>query len=181
MIFEKFSLDDCRILLTKMSSIKQECSVCCDSKNKFVECLYCNEKACSKCYETYNMEQIEDRCMFCKNEWNLEFMHMNFTKTFMSKTYKQKKEKLLFEREKSLLPETQQRMEEEKKRQEFNRNVTRLNLLINEKRAMIRRLGGETLMSVTDRELRGRWSKELDELVKKLENLYRENNVEKKE
>ena len=59
--------------------------------------------------------------MFCKNEWNLEFMHMNFTKTFMSKTYKQKKEKILLEREKAMLPETQQRMEEEKKRQEQKR------------------------------------------------------------
>jgi hypothetical protein len=106
---------------------------------------------------------------------------MNFTKTFMSKTYKQKKEKLLFEREKAMLPETQQRMEEEKKRQEFNRNTTRLNLLINEKRAMIRRLGGGSLISVTDQELRRRWTKELEELVRKLENLYRENNVEKKE
>ena len=126
------------------------------------------------------MEQIEDRCMFCKNEWNLEFMHMNFTKTFMSKTYKQKNEKLLLEREKSLLPETQQRMEEEKRRQEFNRKVTKLNLLINEKRAMIRRIGGG-LLSVTDQELRKKWIKDLEELVRKLEDLYRENNVEKKE
>jgi hypothetical protein len=126
------------------------------------------------------MEQIEDRCMFCKNEWNLEFMQNNFTKTFMSKTYKQKKEKLLLEREKSFLPETQQRIEEENRKEKINLQIKRINLLVKEKQSMIRRIGGG-LLSVTDIELRKKYMKELNELSTKLEELHRLLNIEKKE
>lgn len=164
-----------------MSSIKQECSVCCYPKSKFVKCLYCNEKACTKCYETYNMEQIEDRCMFCKNEWNFEFMQNNFTKTFMNKMYKQKKEKLLLEREKSLLPETQQRIEEEKRKDKINLQIQRINLLIKEKIAIIRRIEKGGLVSDTDKELRTKNMKELNELNVTSARLQSLVNIEKKE
>jgi len=45
--------------------------------------------------------------MSCNKEWNYEFLRNNFTKSFMNNKYKKYKENILFDIEKSLLPDTQ--------------------------------------------------------------------------
>jgi hypothetical protein len=45
--------------------------------------------------------------MNCKNEWNTEFIDATFSKYFRTTVYKEYRENLLLEREKSFLPETQ--------------------------------------------------------------------------
>lgn len=99
-----------------MSSKKQikECLICCEKFNKSDHkpslCQYCNYEACTSCAETYLIGTTQDaHCMNpdCKKAWSYEFMTGIFTKKFITSTYKKRREDLLFERERSLLPETQ--------------------------------------------------------------------------
>jgi hypothetical protein len=46
--------------------------------------------------------------MKCKKEWNREFLDLHLTKSFIKKDLKNHRENVLFEREKSLLPDTQE-------------------------------------------------------------------------
>lgn len=94
----------------------QDCDVCCSQSKKHIKCVYCSEKACEDCYETYLLDQHQDKCMFCNKNWSFEFMQTNFRHTFINGKYKEKKKVLMFEREKSLLPATQTELAEEEKR-----------------------------------------------------------------
>ena len=92
----------------------ESCLICCEdfnkSNHKLIGCQYCNYKVCSTCAETYLLNTTLDaHCMNpeCKKAWSHEFISNIFTKKFVSGTYKKRREELLFERERSLLPETQ--------------------------------------------------------------------------
>lgn len=95
------------------------CEVCCDTFNKSsrvcVTCPYCPFKACSGCSERYLLETTQDpHCMSCRKYWSREVLTNNFTLKFVSKTYKERREELLLEREKSMMPATQPYVEVEK-------------------------------------------------------------------
>lgn len=108
----------------------RECDVCCLYADKYIACIYCKAEACDKCHQTFILDQFQDKCMFCNKSWNYEFMQTNFKESWLEKTYKDKKKTLLFEKEKALLPTTQQEMkideEKEEMRKKFNRLVDRL-------------------------------------------------------
>jgi hypothetical protein len=97
--------------MSSLKSSKTECNVCCDVKNKFIKCLYCSSQACSSCYETYALEQNITKCMFCNKEWNYEFVQTNFTKVFVNGKLKKHNEKVILDREKAMMPETQKEVE----------------------------------------------------------------------
>ena len=97
-----------------------ECSVCCEkhsesttSKRYKVTCNYCNYSACRGCVQRYIVESPNDpKCMSCNKEWNYEFICNSLQKTFINKEYKKYREKILLEREKSMLPDTQKYAEQ---------------------------------------------------------------------
>lgn len=96
------------------------CSVCCDTYNlssrKKINCPYCPYDVCASCSERYLLSSIEHpHCMNCKKEWSRDILLSNFTKKFVTKDYKLHRENVLFEKERSLLPETQPHVEREKK------------------------------------------------------------------
>ena len=96
------------------------CEVCCDdfnsSSRKKVKCPYCTFNVCTGCSERYLCETTSDaHCMGCRKGWSREILVNNFTQKFMIKTYKSRREDLLLEREKSLMPATQPYVEVEKK------------------------------------------------------------------
>lgn len=99
----------------------KECDVCCLYSDNYISCSYCDAEACEKCHQTFILDQFQDKCMFCNKTWNFEFMQKNFKESWLEKTYKDKKKTLLFEKEKALLPATQQDMkkDEEKKKIEL--------------------------------------------------------------
>ncbi len=89
-----------------------ECQVCCERFNKSnhskVVCHYCSFAQCSSCAERYLMDTPNDpHCMNCKTGWNRERLVDNFSKKFVDKTFKERRENLLFERERALMPATQ--------------------------------------------------------------------------
>ena len=100
----------------KMAPKKEvkSCMICCEnfnkSNHKHAACQYCNYDTCTTCAETYLLGTTQDaHCMNdqCKKVWNQEFLSSVFTKKFVGGTYKKRREDLLFERERSMLPETQ--------------------------------------------------------------------------
>ena len=96
------------------------CEVCTEllnrSDHKQVECPYCPYVACTSCHERYLLDITEDaHCMACHKAWSRDVLASNFTSKFVTKTYKGRREDLLFERERSLMPSTQQYVELEKK------------------------------------------------------------------
>jgi hypothetical protein len=113
------------------------CAVCCESFNKSnrarITCPYCPFSACSTCHERYLCDTSEDaHCMNCRKGWTRETLFDNFTQKFVSRVYKSRRENLLMEREKSLMPATQPYVEIEKE-------IRRLALLIIEKKSEVDR------------------------------------------
>ena len=87
------------------------CNVCGEDFNKTnrtkVTCK-CGFEACRECIKKYLMDQTTDaHCMSCKVQWNRQFLNESFEKTFITKTWKTYREKLLFEKELAMMPETQ--------------------------------------------------------------------------
>jgi len=96
------------------------CEVCCErfnlSNRKKIECRFCPFSSCAACNEKYLLETREDaHCMSCRKGWPREILVENFTQKFVSRNYKQRREELLLERERSLMPATQSFVEVEKR------------------------------------------------------------------
>jgi len=101
------------------------CDVCCDnfnlSNHKRVKCPYCTFNVCTACVEKYTLDSAEDpHCMSCRKGWNRETLCDIMPVKFVNKTLKERREELLFERERSLMPATQVHVEAEKKRRYYD-------------------------------------------------------------
>lgn len=88
-----------------------DCSICCvttNLKNPVVGCGFCDIQACRQCCERYLLSTFDDpHCMGCKHEWDKDKITKDFSKNFVTKKLKEHRENVLFEREKSLLPHSQ--------------------------------------------------------------------------
>ena len=87
-----------------------DCEVCCETVKEFkiVSCISCKYNCCSDCVKHYLLDTTQDvHCMACHCAWSRDFMYSNFTNSFINKTLKVHREKVLFERELSMLPATQ--------------------------------------------------------------------------
>lgn len=114
-----------------------ECQVCYEKLNRSnhskVSCHYCNFIQCSSCAERYLLDTPNDpHCMNCKTGWNRERLVDNFSKKFVSKTFKERREDLLFERERALMPATQPLAERRAKIRNIERKIKDLEELITE-------------------------------------------------
>jgi hypothetical protein len=99
---------------------KYECDICAEtlSVSKKVKCEYCDFTACKNCCRTYILDRLTPSCMSssCGKTWTDAFISKNLNKSFMNTQYKIHIENLLVEQEKSLLPETQNMLLEQKTR-----------------------------------------------------------------
>jgi hypothetical protein len=91
----------------------KDCELCCESFNmktrQNIQCGYCETCVCQTCIQTYLLNTTNDpHCMKCKKEWNREFLDIHLTKKFIRKDLKNHRENILFEREKCLMPDTQE-------------------------------------------------------------------------
>ncbi len=115
------------------------CDVCCDAFNlsnrRQVPCPYCPFNVCVTCVEKYMLDSPDDpHCMACRKGWNRETLCNVMPVKFVTKTLKARREELLFERERSLMPATQPHVEAEKKRRYYES-------LCEKGRAQMRELG----------------------------------------
>ena len=89
------------------------CQICDEKLNKsthlLIKCQYCDFSACRKCCETYSTNETTVKCMntTCGREWTRKFIREVFTLVFINGPLKQHRERLLFDRERALLPATQ--------------------------------------------------------------------------
>lgn len=89
-----------------------ECAICCEklnaSNHKKVTCPFCDFNSCRTCVQTYLLSVSSDpHCMSCKQLWTREVVDGACTKVFRDTKLKKHRETILFERERCLLPETQ--------------------------------------------------------------------------
>lgn len=89
-----------------------DCSVCCEKINlqnhKKVACPFCDFSICRKCVQIFLLSLTNDpHCMNCNNLWSRDVIDQACTKVFRNTQLKTHRETILFEREKCLLPQTQ--------------------------------------------------------------------------
>lgn len=93
--------------------MSQPCQICDNAFNqsyrRSVTCPYCEFEACRTCCETYVLGGSEVKCMNppCGREWTRQHIRNAFTKTFMDTKLKKRREEILFDIERALLPVTQ--------------------------------------------------------------------------
>lgn len=79
------------------------------------------------CCKRYLLESITDpNCMSCKRAWNHDLLYDQFPKTFLHTELKKRREELLFDHEKSLMPATQVYVEMEMKTSTFKKQASEL-------------------------------------------------------
>ena len=150
------------------------CEVCCETFNlsthKRVACPYCPFGACSSCVEKYILDSTADpHCMACRKGWSREILHGLMSSKFVNKTLKARREEILFERERSLMPATQPYVEAEKQTRTFQNLIIRARTQIGELRRQQGALHAGDVRSVEDRIERARQSRDFEKRVKALE------------
>ncbi len=97
-------------LTNKMGESKDiDCLICLEKVpyKKICSCPFCEYKACNNCTKISILYQTSDpSCPSCNHSWNMEFCHENFGKSWMIKDYRNHKKQLLFDIEKSKIPNT---------------------------------------------------------------------------
>lgn len=89
------------------------CNICVNTFNKstrrVVRCNYCAFESCRECNKHYILGSVnEPHCMNCKVPWNDDFITACFTKVFFNKDLATHRANVLFEREKTLMPQSQE-------------------------------------------------------------------------
>ena len=101
---------------TKKRREKKEiptCQICVEPFNKstrlLVQCPFCAYECCRSCCETYILNESTVKCMNpeCAKQWSRKHIREKFTLVFINSRLKQHTEKILFDKERALLPATQ--------------------------------------------------------------------------
>jgi len=91
-----------------------DCSICFDSFNRGKRtpstCPACSVQICRTCIQTYLLQDDgnDPKCASCKVPWTHTFLYSTLTSAFRTGAYKQHREKVLYDREKARLPDTQE-------------------------------------------------------------------------
>jgi len=98
-----------------------ECPVCCNAytadQRKPIACPGCNYAACVSCVKTYLLGSLSDpACMSCGLYWCRAFLGASLPATWLNGDLKKHRERVLMDREHSLMPETQPLVEREAER-----------------------------------------------------------------
>ena len=116
-----------RVIKSKAEEPTETCS-CCTEKytltvRKKISCPYCKVHACVGCHKAYLMSTVHNaHCMFCKVAFNQDFLRDSFTNNWLTKEYSQVETNLMWELEKSLLPDTAKIIEREKFERSFSQH-----------------------------------------------------------
>jgi hypothetical protein len=108
---------------------ENECSICVENFNKSkhlkCNCPHCDYAFCRKCVQTYilTIELNGITCMNCKKGWTTDTIDGYVTKTFRNKDLKEHRERVLIERERSLLPATQPEVQYVIQMRKFNNQL----------------------------------------------------------
>lgn len=104
----------------------KECGVCIELYNKStrvrVTCQSCGYEACRQCCATFILDASNTlpNCMNCHKEFQREFLVNNFTQKFVSKDWKDHRERTILQKERALLPTRQPVAEMTKRKNDLN-------------------------------------------------------------
>ncbi len=104
----------------------KECLICCENvtEKSFTTCPFCDFECCKNCIQKYSLELTDDiNCMNCHRHFDRSTQRKIFTKTFIDKTYKRRREELLLQRETALLPATQVAISIERRRRAVQKEI----------------------------------------------------------
>jgi len=113
------------------------CQICDEllnqSTRKCISCPYCNFAACRTCCETYVLGESVVKCMSpaCGRDWTRQHIRDAFTAAFIKGRLKQRREQLLFDNERALLPATQPLVERKIQTEVLNVKINQLTRQIN--------------------------------------------------
>ncbi len=124
---------------------KTSCIVCTEHFNKITHkkiiCCYCLFESCNKCVQKYILLNIQDpHCMNCKKVWNREYLDEKMSKLFINNELKNHRENILFEKEKNLLPETQENVKLIIQQEEIESEIKSIELTIDKLQKKIEEL-----------------------------------------
>jgi len=104
------------------------CQICLEKCNKNIHCGFCDFLGCKDCVkESILFSKVDPCCPKCKHAWDFEFCSNNLTKTFMTKEYREHKKELLFEIEKSKIPNTMSYVYNACKIEEIDKEISKKN------------------------------------------------------
>jgi hypothetical protein len=110
----------------KPSKDSRECHICFDAYNKStrirVTCQSCGFEACRQCHSTFILDASNTlpNCMECHKEFQREFLVDSFTLKFVSKDWKEHRERVMLQKERALLPTRQPVAEMVKRKNDLN-------------------------------------------------------------
>jgi hypothetical protein len=125
------------------------CPICIENYNKssraLVKCEYCPFEACSECCRHYLLQENDPVCMSgdCNRQWTPEFLSNHFSKKFVNTEYKNHCEKVLFDKQRALLPSTQQLVENILKREDYQLKIRAADEVVNAARIAMHRIQNE--------------------------------------
>jgi hypothetical protein len=111
-----------------------DCSICCEkinnSRRKLITCPSCNFEVCLVCFKRYLLESVKQTpdCMSCHNNLTFDFLTQYTPNSFYNGEYRTKRAKNLLSTEKSLLPDTQHLVEEEKRKNKLREELNKLKI-----------------------------------------------------
>lgn len=87
------------------------CPVCIDPiVGKSVTCGSCEYTSCQACVRQYILARAEPDCMSCRVAWSRDVLVSHFGPAFVNVEYKTHRENVLMDRERALMPATQDRL-----------------------------------------------------------------------
>jgi hypothetical protein len=123
------------------------CDVCYEKinkRNKEIVCIHCEFSACTNCCKKYILGSVNDaRCMKCSKNWNRDFLVDKFSYSFINTSYKKHREQIIFEKQLSMMTETQKVIERRDKVNEIDKLMRQYKDQINEIKGKIYRLSQE--------------------------------------
>jgi hypothetical protein len=114
------------VVKTKPLPPSKECRICFEAYNKSVRarvaCQSCGFEACRQCHTTFILDasNTHPNCMECHKEFQREFLVENFTLKFVSKDWKEHRERIMLQKERALLPTRQPVAEMVKRKNDLN-------------------------------------------------------------
>jgi hypothetical protein len=104
----------------------EECAICVSKYKRIVSCKKCDIKTCMSCLKRFLLDPERPQkasCMNCKVQYTKKDLVTNISLAFVLGAYKAHRENLLFEHQKSLLPETMQIAINTKNREDLTREI----------------------------------------------------------
>ena len=127
-----------------------ECQICCNvytkRDRKEIKCPNpeCEFECCVQCIKTFILDQrFDPQCMSCKKVYSRNFLENLMSKNWLNKEYKPVRTDVLFEREKSLIPDTMKYVEAEKQARNLEIEEENMNKMISKLYGQIREIERE--------------------------------------